>query len=151
MRKVWTKIGLADENKEMGSISLLQILITWPDPDIETSTVTQLDNPNKAEYWKTVETPSKIATYLKLQSQLHFGQAHGTPFTVPPLSIEVDWATNLITSELVLEGEYSNSELEFLKGKLLNHCKKNQDTRVIGERIKINEWQDKYEHGRRGK
>eukprot|EP00957_Ditylum_brightwellii_P197802 15068545-Ditylum_brightwellii.AAC.1 len=31
MKKVWTKVGRADKKKEMGSISLLQVPITWPD------------------------------------------------------------------------------------------------------------------------
>eukprot|EP00957_Ditylum_brightwellii_P205521 15344240-Ditylum_brightwellii.AAC.1 len=76
MKKVWIKIGHADKKKEMGSISLLQVPTTWPDVDIDISAVTQLNNPKEAEYWKTVETPKEIATYLKLQNQLHFGQAH---------------------------------------------------------------------------
>eukprot|EP00957_Ditylum_brightwellii_P156295 11896259-Ditylum_brightwellii.AAC.2 len=125
----------------MGSIIWLQVLITWPDADIDTSTVTQFDNPKEATYWKTVETPKEIATYLKLQSWLHFEQAHGTPFTVPPLSIKVDWAANSIILELVLEGEYSNSKL--VQSKLLEHCKKAQDARIVGERIEINKWKDK--------
>eukprot|EP00957_Ditylum_brightwellii_P144224 10988828-Ditylum_brightwellii.AAC.1 len=66
MKKVWTKIGHADQKKEPGSISLLQVMITWPDADIDTSTVTQLDNPKEAEYLKAVETHKEIATYLKL-------------------------------------------------------------------------------------
>eukprot|EP00957_Ditylum_brightwellii_P028793 2175281-Ditylum_brightwellii.AAC.1 len=60
----------------MGSISLLQVTITWPDADIDTPNVTQLNNLKDAEYWKTVETPEEKATYLKVQNQLHFGQAH---------------------------------------------------------------------------
>eukprot|EP00957_Ditylum_brightwellii_P021048 1585902-Ditylum_brightwellii.AAC.1 len=99
MKKVWTKIGHANKKKEMGSISLLQVPITWPDADVDKSTVAQLNNPKEAEYWKTVETPKERAIYLKLRNQLHFEQAHGTAFTVPPLPIEIDWATNLITPE----------------------------------------------------
>eukprot|EP00957_Ditylum_brightwellii_P127479 9721459-Ditylum_brightwellii.AAC.1 len=107
----------------MGSISLLQVPIMWLDADIDVSKVTHLDSPKEADYWKMAETPKEIATYLKLQNRLHFGQAHGTPFTVPNLSVEFDWAANSITINLVLEGEYSNSVLEFLQCKLLEHCK----------------------------
>eukprot|EP00957_Ditylum_brightwellii_P004124 314005-Ditylum_brightwellii.AAC.1 len=103
MKKVWAKIGHTYKKKEMGSTLSLQVLITWPDADIDIPTVTQFNNPKEAEYSKTVETSQDIATYLKLQNQLDFGQAHGTLLTVPSLSIEVDWAANLITSELVLE------------------------------------------------
>eukprot|EP00957_Ditylum_brightwellii_P164039 12490212-Ditylum_brightwellii.AAC.1 len=45
--------------------------------------------------------------------------------------------------ELVLEGEYSNSELEFLQCKLLKHCKQEQDIAIIGEKVEIYEWKDK--------
>eukprot|EP00957_Ditylum_brightwellii_P007767 587510-Ditylum_brightwellii.AAC.1 len=68
MKKVWTKIGHAGKKKEMGPISLLQGPITWPDADVDTSTITQLDNPKEAEYWKTIETPKEITAYLKLQN-----------------------------------------------------------------------------------
>eukprot|EP00957_Ditylum_brightwellii_P150526 11462016-Ditylum_brightwellii.AAC.1 len=104
MKKIWTKIGHVNKEKETDSISLLQVLVMWPDADVDTSTVTQLDNPKEAEYWKTVETPKEIATFLKLQNQLYFGKAHGTLFTVPPLSIDIDLVANSITSKLVLEG-----------------------------------------------
>eukprot|EP00957_Ditylum_brightwellii_P060586 4600716-Ditylum_brightwellii.AAC.1 len=121
----------------MGSISLLQVPITWPDADTDVSKVTHLDNPKEAEHWKTVETPKEVATCLKLQIRLHFRQARGTPFTVPPLLVEFDWAANSITLELVLGDEYSNSELEFLQCKLLEHCKQEQDTAIIGEKVEI--------------
>eukprot|EP00957_Ditylum_brightwellii_P043739 3316377-Ditylum_brightwellii.AAC.1 len=90
-----------------------------------------------------VETAKEIATYLKLQNRLHFSQAHGMLFTIPPLSVEFDWAANSVTSELVLEGDYSNSELDFLQQKLLEHCKNEHDTALIGEEVKIKELKDK--------
>eukprot|EP00957_Ditylum_brightwellii_P116667 8899492-Ditylum_brightwellii.AAC.1 len=111
IKKVWAEIGYADKKKNIGSISSLQVLVRWPDVHDGTVNVTNLDNPKNAEYWKTVETPKEIATYLKLQNRLQFGQAYGTLFTMPPLSVEFDWAANSVTSELVLEGNYSNSEL----------------------------------------
>eukprot|EP00957_Ditylum_brightwellii_P017355 1307664-Ditylum_brightwellii.AAC.1 len=76
--------------------------------------------------------------------RLHFGQAQGMPFTTPPLSVEFDcWAANSGTSELVLEGDYSNSELDFLQQKILEHCKKEHDAAIIGEEVTIKEWKDK--------
>eukprot|EP00957_Ditylum_brightwellii_P138240 10537423-Ditylum_brightwellii.AAC.1 len=71
------------------------------------------------------------------------------PFTTLPLSVEFDWAANPVTSELVLEGDYSNSELDFLKQKLLEHCKKGHDAVIIGEEVTIKEWKDKI-RGRSG-
>eukprot|EP00957_Ditylum_brightwellii_P111389 8495817-Ditylum_brightwellii.AAC.1 len=58
----------------------------------------------KATHWRTVETPKEIAFYLKLQNQLHFSQAKGTSFIIPPLEDKFDWAANSCQSDLVLEG-----------------------------------------------
>eukprot|EP00957_Ditylum_brightwellii_P076196 5792043-Ditylum_brightwellii.AAC.1 len=62
---------------------------------------------------------------------------------MPPLSVNFDWAANSVTPELVLEGDYSNSELDFIQQKLLKHCKKEHDAAVIGEEVLIKEWKDK--------
>eukprot|EP00957_Ditylum_brightwellii_P074642 5671915-Ditylum_brightwellii.AAC.1 len=45
MLKVWKKIGHIDNKKDMGSISLLQVPVTWPDPQCDISEITMLDSP----------------------------------------------------------------------------------------------------------
>eukprot|EP00957_Ditylum_brightwellii_P093913 7152182-Ditylum_brightwellii.AAC.1 len=95
--------------------------------------VTDLKNPKKSKVWGLIETPHKIVHYLKIHNRLHFGQARGTSFTIPPLSIEVDWAENSITSELILEGNFTNKEINALTSKLLEHCKKEQDSIELGQ------------------
>eukprot|EP00957_Ditylum_brightwellii_P111467 8502058-Ditylum_brightwellii.AAC.1 len=62
---------------------------------------------------------------------------------MPPLSVKFDWAENSVTSELVLEGDYSNSEIDFLQQKLLEHCKKEHNAAPIGKEVTIKEWKDK--------
>ena len=62
--------------------------------------------------------------YLRLRNRLHFGQAEGTPFTVPPLRELVDWEASTKTSDLILEGDYSSEEISVLESLLLQHCKK---------------------------
>eukprot|EP00957_Ditylum_brightwellii_P203959 15336934-Ditylum_brightwellii.AAC.1 len=109
-----------------------------------------LKNPKKAKVWQLIETPHGIAHYLKIWNRFHFGQASGTPFTIPPLSIEVDWAANSITSELILEGKYTNKEINALTLKLLEHCKKEQDIIELGKTISIQEWKEKIKYGMKG-
>eukprot|EP00957_Ditylum_brightwellii_P091753 6986677-Ditylum_brightwellii.AAC.1 len=75
----------------------------WQSSHCDENQLHALNNPKKAQHWRTVETPQEIAFYLKLCNELHFGQAKGTPFTVPPLAEEVDWAANSRHSKLVLE------------------------------------------------
>eukprot|EP00957_Ditylum_brightwellii_P059860 4544478-Ditylum_brightwellii.AAC.1 len=44
MAKVWNKIGHADKKHESGSISSLQILVTWPPSDCDEDQISALDN-----------------------------------------------------------------------------------------------------------
>eukprot|EP00957_Ditylum_brightwellii_P210156 15364622-Ditylum_brightwellii.AAC.1 len=90
-----------------------------------------------------VEIPKEIVLNLKLRNRLHFDQARGMPFTIPLLSIEFDWAANSVTSNLVLEGEYSNSELDFLQQTLLKHCKKEHDRALLEEEVHTYRWKEK--------
>jgi phosphopantetheine adenylyltransferase len=126
MSKVWNKIGHVDKKYESGSIASLQIPVTRPSSDCNKNQIWSLDYPKEVHHWRTVETPREIAFYLILRNKLHFGQAIGTPFTIPLLEEELDWAANSRYSEMVLDGTYSNSELSFLEQKLLDHCKKKE-------------------------
>eukprot|EP00957_Ditylum_brightwellii_P141666 10792640-Ditylum_brightwellii.AAC.1 len=94
MTWVWKKIGHADKKHEAESILSLQIPVTWPPSICDEDQISALDNPKKAQHWRMVETPRYIAFYLKLHNRLHFGQAKSTPFTIPPLAEEFDWAAN---------------------------------------------------------
>eukprot|EP00957_Ditylum_brightwellii_P053409 4047771-Ditylum_brightwellii.AAC.1 len=54
---------------------------------------------------------SLLTANLKILKKCHFGQAHGTPFTISPLSQYLDWAGNLPDSEAVLNSTFMNDEL----------------------------------------
>ena len=61
--------------------------------------------------WRKVKMPAEILHYLTLRNRRHFGQAHNTPFTVPPLSQYFDWAANSPISEAFLKGQFNDTEL----------------------------------------
>eukprot|EP00957_Ditylum_brightwellii_P091364 6956460-Ditylum_brightwellii.AAC.1 len=86
MQQVWKKIGHADKKHIDSLMTTFQIPIPWPSTTSDEHSTIKLDNPKTANSWRTVGTPKEVAFYLKLRNQLHFGQAKGTPFTVPPLS-----------------------------------------------------------------
>ena len=44
---------------------------------------------------------------------------------------------------MVPEGTYNNSELSFLKQKLIDHCKKERNADIIDKEISVAEWKDK--------
>eukprot|EP00957_Ditylum_brightwellii_P007620 576516-Ditylum_brightwellii.AAC.1 len=97
-----------------------------------------------------VETLKETATYLKSHNRSHFDQAQGTPFTMPPLSAEFDWALNSVTSEVVSEGDYSNSEIDFLQQKLLEHCKRNTMLQSLVKQSQQKNGKRKQGYGRSG-
>ena len=55
------------------------------------------DDPKSCTDWKTIDTPEEITRYLLARNQAHFGQAAGTPFSVPPLSVQVDFSASTET------------------------------------------------------
>ena len=44
------------------------------------------EDPKSCSEWTQVDIPSDVLRLLQSRNRLHFGQAHGTPFTIPPLS-----------------------------------------------------------------
>ena len=46
-------------------------------------------DPKTCVQWRQIDVPSEVLYHLQQRNKEHFGQAHGTPFTVPPLSIDL--------------------------------------------------------------
>ena len=59
---------------------------------------------------------------LTLRYQRHFGQAEyeGTPFTQEPLRTLFNWSASTHQAELVLEGSYTNAEMDSVCQSLLD-------------------------------
>jgi hypothetical protein len=58
-------------------------------------------DPEKVTAWKMIYDHRQLQEYLLKRNANHFGQAHGTPFTIPPLT-GIDWmATSEQASELL--------------------------------------------------
>eukprot|EP00957_Ditylum_brightwellii_P063926 4849875-Ditylum_brightwellii.AAC.1 len=83
MGSTWIKVQYADKGKQVNSISSLQIPSSCSNfPETIPRDYT-LEEPKQPKEWRTVYTPDEIAKYLMLRNKCHFGQAHGTMFTVP--------------------------------------------------------------------
>ena len=67
---------------------------------------------NDPSLWRTVVPPTEIEHYLLMRNQKHFGQAHGTPPTVPPVSTLLNWQCDTPSVELILRGGFNSSELD---------------------------------------
>jgi hypothetical protein len=46
--------------------------------------------PNDVTAWRRIYDHEKIQDFVQKRNKTHFSQAHGTPFTIPPLS-DLDW------------------------------------------------------------
>jgi hypothetical protein len=51
-----------------------------------------------------VHEPDTVKKYIMLRNINHFGQAHGSPFTKPPLSA-ISWTANDSIAEALLSGQ----------------------------------------------
>jgi hypothetical protein len=47
------------------------------------------EDPKRCTDWQIIDVPSEVVHQLQSRNRLHFGQAHGTPFTVPPALVDL--------------------------------------------------------------
>jgi exonuclease III len=97
----------------------------------DTSSLTRVEvpadptvSPKQAKEWRQIDAPDEILTALRNRNQQHFGQAAGTPLTLPPLSQEINFEANTVTTELILEGEYDSTTLDETMTLLVSHLTK---------------------------
>eukprot|EP00957_Ditylum_brightwellii_P187526 14281095-Ditylum_brightwellii.AAC.1 len=100
----------------------------------------KLEDPTSATTWRLIELPKEILHYLTICNRHHFGQAMRALFTVPPLGQHFDWAANSMMSELVLQEEYTNNELNDITQLFLSHCKLQTEDSNIGAKITCGAW-----------
>jgi hypothetical protein len=69
------------------------------------------DNPKDCKDWITIDAPKAVVEKLRDRNRSHFGQAQGTPFTVPPLSEDLNFHGATSSAEMILDGTYDSSGL----------------------------------------
>lgn len=52
-------------------------------------------DPSQISEWETTHDPDELQNYIQHRNIQHFGQAHGTPFTIPPLD-KLQWQADTI-------------------------------------------------------
>ena len=90
------------------------------DPDIDPK-----ECPKDPSCWCTVRAPKEIQDLLIARNRKHFGQAQGTPLTDPDILAEVKYDGSGMTANLILEGEYSPTELDEISGLFVKHMTTN--------------------------
>jgi hypothetical protein len=89
-------------------------------------------NSSEVEEWESIHEPDKLKSLLKLRNIHHFGQADGTPFTVPPLD-KLDWTTSSMEAEQLLSGTIASVNLH------LRQPIYNENLALIAARISLPE------------
>ena len=112
MKQMFKKIRFLRKDKSQGGLNRIEV------------PVDDTDDPKKCENWRAVDMPDEILDLLRKRNQKHFGQAQGTPFTVPPLSEHIDFIASTASVEMILDGDYDASELEEITGLLIKHLKR---------------------------
>ena len=105
------------------SLDRLEIPASWPPHNQVDISIESLEDPKTCKDWRLVTHPSEIESYLMLRNRLHFGQAQGTPFTVPPLQDDFDWMASTHEADDILQGTYVSTTSVPNCMDLLSACK----------------------------
>ena len=97
------------------------------------------EDPKKCTEWQQIDVPSDILAHLQQRNRSHFGQAQGTPFTVPPLMTHLGYCGDGPFSNQVLRGEYDSSALDENVQLLLSHLEHVQEMLQCPSRPTITE------------
>ena len=102
--------------------------------------------PKQATSWTRITDPQTVTQRLIDRNTTHFGAAHGTPFTVPPLSSDLDWSATSPVHKDILQGSFSPYN-DPLTNRLLHRLKQRvspgQPTITMHELIKrLRRWKE---------
>jgi hypothetical protein len=80
-------------------------------------------DPEKTEEWEIIHEHDELQQYIQIRNIQHFGQAHGTPFTKPPLAA-LTWKADTIEANEIMKGyiptsfltenPYTNKVMEYI-------------------------------------
>ena len=93
--------------------------------------VTPGDDPKTCVQWKQIDVPTEVLHHLQKRNRDHFGQAHGSPFTVPPLSHDLGFSGDGPASSSMLDGTYDSSALEENVALLVQHLKQTAEMAAL--------------------
>jgi len=88
------------------------------------------DDPKTCTQWQQIDVPSEIVRLLQERNRLHFGQAHGTPFTVSPLAELLGYTGNSNTQQQMLQGQFDTTSYDDNVKLLIAHL---QYTREVSQ------------------
>lgn len=140
----WKTISFLKSTETTSMIDRLEIPDDWPPPFTLIEPTTTLSNPKEANSWRTITDPPAIEYYLLLRNRFHFGQAHGSPFTVGSLQHDISWAADSPQSEMILEGTYIPQEqVPDICNEVIQACQRRTDNPIISAELSYESFRGK--------
>ncbi len=96
-------------------------------------------NPKLCDTWQQIDVPTDILYHLRERNRRHFGQAHGTPFTQPPLSTDLEFTGLGDASTSMLAGTYRYQGTDENISLLIDHLKQTADIAAMDLSTTISE------------
>jgi hypothetical protein len=93
----WKRIKFLQGKGANGQFSKVEVPGSWSTTE-EYFLHRDIGNPKICTNWKKADDPEEMEFYLQMRDLHHFGhfgQAQGTPFTISPLSDEIDWSATI--------------------------------------------------------
>lgn len=85
------------------------------------------EDPKTCTAWQVIDVPSEVVEQIQRRNRAHFGQAHGTPLTVPPLESDLGFCGDGPGGEAILNGTYDTSSYEDNVKLLIQHLQQVHD------------------------
>ena len=83
-------------------------------------------DPKSCREWQTIDIPTEVLHHLQKRNQLHFGQAAGTLFTIPPLSDHLGFCGDGAEAENILDGSFDATNYPPSVALLLRHLTRSE-------------------------
>ena len=93
-------------------------------------------------HWRRERVPEEIERLLLTRNNLHFGQAHGTPLTVPAITADIRFDGSGHAADLILDGTYEPTNIDTATHAFIQHMQR-KTTKEISERITREEFLSK--------
>ena len=126
IKKLFQKLQNVRRTRQRGGITRLEVPVN---PD---------DDPKTCLHWKVIDVPTEILHHLIHRNRKHFGQAQGTPFTVSPLSDDLEFTSMTQSGTCILNGQYDTAHLDKAVQLLIQHLRYNERAAVQKLKPSIN-------------
>lgn len=128
--KVYNKIKYL-RNRDQSTLGLVNLKVPREVPITDNDRLKRL--PDTPDHWETINAPKDIERLLLLRNKHHFSQAEGTPFTLPPLDVDIGYNADGFAADLILQNQYEAKNVSEATSLLIEHLQARTLTSLDGE------------------